>query len=179
MTQESENQYECSDCGATIERGDCFCKKCGAKLEWEDEQGTSQDSGTKSLMCEGDKKMVCPHCNVETPNDWKYCINCGSTVGRLPHPSEQPNQTTVVESPTPTALIASAWVVLVLQFFDRAFGPSLAIVFDVAALICPIVLISSKNHIGKTNGWIILVLWLVWFFIGFITGYVNRVNGLF
>lgn len=155
MTQESENQYECSDCGATIERGDCFCKKCGAKLEWEDEQGTSQDSGTKSLMCEGDKKMVCPHCNVETPNDWKYCINCGSTVGRLPHPSERA---------TPMGLIATTWILVVLSFFPMG---EVSLIISFGILICAVFLLSSKNGTGKANGWFVLAVWTVTFFIGF------------
>ena len=29
--------YECSECGATIDAGDRYCRKCGAKLEGEDE----------------------------------------------------------------------------------------------------------------------------------------------
>ncbi|HUI29011.1 MAG TPA: zinc ribbon domain-containing protein [Candidatus Acidoferrales bacterium] len=123
--------------------------------------------------------MFCPHCGKDNQGELKYCLHCGSPLGTLPHPSEQPAQATVVERPTPTALIASGWVVSVLMLFDRAFGSSLGVIFEAAALICAVVLISSKNHTGKTNGWFILALWLIWFLIGFISGYANRVNGSF
>jgi len=29
--------YECGGCGATIDAGDCYCRRCGARLEGKDE----------------------------------------------------------------------------------------------------------------------------------------------
>lgn len=49
----------CTNCGATIEFDDAFCRKCGAKLEWSN---------------------ACPSCGAEVAEDDAFCRKCGTTL---------------------------------------------------------------------------------------------------
>ncbi len=64
MTQNSESNYECSACGASIERGDRFCKKCGAMIEGPREQVTSEPLNTTDTSNQEVKRRFWKNLNI-------------------------------------------------------------------------------------------------------------------
>ena len=50
-----EYDYRCPDCGKTVEFRDKFCKECGCKLNWEDEENKTEDR-KEELKAEKDNK---------------------------------------------------------------------------------------------------------------------------
>ncbi|MBP8001774.1 MAG: hypothetical protein KA338_21155 [Chloroflexi bacterium] len=76
--------------------------------------------------------------------------------------------------PRPTGLILLGWGVTFLQFVPMTdMGDAtmpVACVLNLGALILAILLIRHQNSTAKTNGWIIFVIWLVLFVVGFLAG---------
>ena len=55
-----------------------FCPECGSKVTAYEKAGLESDSSFDD--CNGNKK-ICMVCGAEMPEDYYYCINCGSTFG--------------------------------------------------------------------------------------------------
>ena len=123
--------------------------------------------------------MYCSECGTKISNSARFCLNCGSPIGTSPTSMKSGQQDlshgqlTQTEKPTPIALIATAWILVVLQFvFPMG---QLSIIIDIAVLICTILLIASKNAIGKLNGWILIAIWLI----DFLRAFFNARSGQF
>lgn len=83
--------------------------------------------------------------------------------------------TTEPSKSRPTGLILLGWGLALLQFVPIAgMGDAtmpIGCVLNLGALILAILLIRHQNSTAKTNGWIIFVIWLVLFVIGFLAGF--------
>ena len=62
------------------------------------------------------------------------------------------------EKPRPTALIATTWVLWAAQFIPMG---QVGYAVNLGVLVCSVFLLGSKNRVGKTNGWIVLIVWII------------------
>lgn len=113
-------------------------------------------------------KRKCPFCAEEINIDAVKCKHCGEFLSEALREESEAGE-------SPIGFIISGWIFMALTFFSRAFG-SIGIIFEIVALILAIALAANKNSTAKTNGWVILILWIVWGLIGFMSGYINTVN---
>ena len=113
--------------------------------------------------------MFCTNCGKQNNEEAKFCSNCGISFLQsnnqhlLEHSFSAPK-----EIDTPVALIIFAWLLVFISFFPLGQIGNLV---SVILLFCVIQLISSKNLTGIINGWIILAIGLIIFFIGFFIGF--------
>jgi hypothetical protein len=74
------------------------------------------------------------------------------------------------EKPTPTALIATTWILWAIQWIPgKPVG--VGYIVNIATLICTIFLLNSKNGVGKTNGWIMLAILIISNIIAFVVAF--------
>jgi hypothetical protein len=104
--------------------------------------------------------MFCPKCGNVNPDYSQSCSRCGLKFNETI--SATPINTGTTEKPTPKALIAIAWVLMVIGLIPSAFtGVGFALLFSFGTIVCGILLIVSKNKVGKTNGWIIIIFMII------------------
>jgi uncharacterized protein (DUF983 family) len=111
--------------------------------------------------------MYCQKCGTQSEDGGLFCKSCGNRLD---------GQTSNSEKPTPTALIIISWLVVLSRFIPM--NNTLRIILDIAAIVLAIILLVSKNKVGRINGVIILVLWVIGFFVGFIPAFINARYGL-
>jgi len=73
----------------------------------------------------------------------------------------------------PVGLIYASWILFALCLVDQILAETnmgLAIVLDIAAIICAILLAINKNKTAKVNGIIILSIWAFAIIIGIALG---------
>ncbi|KAF0148410.1 MAG: hypothetical protein FD143_2873 [Ignavibacteria bacterium] len=109
--------------------------------------------------------MYCPKCGNQNSDEVKYCSNCGNSLMSI---ITQPLSTDTIEeseeNETPVALIIITWLLMIFSFFPLG---QVTMLIGIAILFCAIFLLFSKNSTGKTNGWIVLIIWIITFLIGF------------
>ena len=104
--------------------------------------------------------MFCSKCGSENPDDSQFCSKCGYKINDSMYTVKK--ETEVTEKPAPIALIAIAWVLMAIGLIPTAFiGIGFALLFLFATIVCGILLIVSKNKVGKTNGWIIITILII------------------
>jgi hypothetical protein len=114
------------------------------------------------------RKRKCPYCAEEISIDAVKCKHCGEFLtGDL----RAESQTTKLGAPTPTALILTVWILVVLQFFPMG---QVSLIIDVAILICIVFLFTSKNTAANITGILAIITWLIGFGIGFFNVYSRR-----
>jgi uncharacterized membrane protein YvbJ len=108
--------------------------------------------------------MYCQKCGSENDADNKFCSKCGTefkhsdTILTTPSKNESENK-------TPVALIATSWILFALCFVDDFLDFGVAIIIDIGAILCAILLLVNKNKTAKVNGIIILSIWAICFII--------------
>ncbi len=70
-----EEKYPCPSCGATVEKGQKFCDKCGASVE----AVTAPAQPAESVAEEA--KKSCPNCGASAEDGQKFCEKCGTKLG--------------------------------------------------------------------------------------------------
>lgn len=54
----SRKKYSCGECNAILKKGDSFCNRCGAKLEWPEEKSTPKKQGKFELSDSAIRKLT-------------------------------------------------------------------------------------------------------------------------
>ena len=137
--------------------------------------------------------MYCIHCRTQVDITARYCPQCGKSVNSeiapkdtlgqpdfkmlftKPTPVNSPslsNDNPIHYEPTPVGLITTTWVLCGCTIII----PPIAIPCSIGMLITSIMLVNSKNTVGKTNGIVALILWVITFIIGFIAGFMAAVG---
>ena len=133
--------------------------------------------------------VICHSCNSANITTSKFCSSCGVALKQNKNHFENHVHTSKIEESinsndkdsdknnySPVALIVVTWILLILSAFP--FGLQVNIVISIAILLCSIFLVFSKNPAAKANGFIILIIWLITFCIGFYLSYTNTVRFL-
>ena len=69
-----ESEFQCSDCGGDVYRGDKVCQQCGANLEWD-------------TLTEGPGDQVrCRNCGAAVLPDQSACAACGAALREIATP---------------------------------------------------------------------------------------------
>ncbi|HQF42540.1 MAG TPA: zinc ribbon domain-containing protein [Ignavibacteriaceae bacterium] len=115
--------------------------------------------------------MFCWNCGKENPNESNYCINCGSDLhSNIERKDEESSRNTTYE-----VLILVGWFLSANQIIFFLTQPEsvrgLSIIVELGTFIMSIVLINTKNKTSKTNGWIILCIWIFIELIGLMAGF--------
>jgi hypothetical protein len=105
--------------------------------------------------------MYCSNCGSENDNNNKFCVRCGTRldshiVSTVTFPEETKPQ-------TPIALITTSWILFALCIVDQWLDLGVAIILDIGAILCAILLLANKNKTAKINGIVILSIWAVSF----------------
>jgi hypothetical protein len=108
--------------------------------------------------------MYCPKCGTEHDPLSEFCMSCGFHIGR-----GDDTDSSHPEQPVPIALIVITWVLWVIEWIP--LGQPVGYILSMSVLICTILLFNSKNSIGKANGWIMLIIWVISNIIAFFVAY--------
>ncbi|MCX6173553.1 MAG: zinc-ribbon domain-containing protein [Ignavibacteriales bacterium] len=115
--------------------------------------------------------MFCPKCGNQNSEEVKFCSNCGNSLVSVntqrlsTHAFEESE-----EKDTPVALIIITWLLIIFSLFPMG---QVSLLISIAILFCSVLLLFSKNSTGKTNGWVVLIIWIITFIIGFL-GALNK-----
>lgn len=110
------------------------------------------------------RQMYCYNCGRQNLGQANYCENCGSALKNIEQPF-QAHHSTKYQYSTPTAVIVITWVLVLISFFPLSLMSRL--LNSIVVLVSAIWLVRSRNGIARTNGWIVLVLWIITFLVGF------------
>lgn len=160
---EPDDEFECSDCGQKVQRGDAFCLGCGAPLEWfngveEEIEYECPECGSKPTQgvaacpkCRTELEWVdygksdgepsvkrCPSCGRKIRYKQMICFSCGE---RLREPEALISKDTL----TPSSVIGSGW---------RTFSASKAILslIVVDAITKVFAYIATDEYLLNPNG---------------------------
>jgi hypothetical protein len=94
-----------------------------------------------------------------------------------------PRTNNIEQYPVPTELIGFSWIALFIGFGLPFAGQTIFIIggygVQIATLVCAIALIRNQNSTAKTNGGIILGIWIVMQVLGFFSGVALGLQGGF
>ena len=115
--------------------------------------------------------MFCSNCGNKIIDDTKFCPNCGiqneKKIDSIK--SNFKNETTK----TPVGLIAVSWIFFALCIVDDFLDFGIAIIINITAIVCSVLLIINKNKIAKTNGIVIVSIWALFFIIVVLANNIN------
>ena len=90
----------CGDCGAVVSRGDVFCSRCGAKVDWGYVVEVPGIVTAKSVSC-----AVCGHANQ---SGGAFCESCGSRLQEEKVPVRVPEKESRPKKNPPPPKVKSA-----------------------------------------------------------------------
>ena len=147
----------------------------------------------------------CPKCSTPAALDAAFCSRCGhqfrtqftNQTQIITPPAQQappPQYPPEYYNPTPfrpwydihgiddapranTALIASMWLITVLNMGLFLAYPQVAIVCDCGAVVMAVFLVCSKNQTDKSNGWAKIILEIIAGIFAFLWAYQRARSG--
>jgi len=82
-----EDKPHCAECGASLNKNQKFCDKCGAKVERPEPpiiEGFNDSKPAEDTPAEaspaGEAERVCPECGEPIADDQKFCAKCGHSL---------------------------------------------------------------------------------------------------